>query len=258
MAQEPQSLAGRHAVVTGAGQGIGAAIAEILAEQGTRVSLMGRTREPLEALAAKLPRAQPIVCDVTSEDSVRQAFTQAWEQAGAPAVLVNNAGAAASAPFMKTEMAQWRWMLDVNLIGCVLCTQQVLPAMAEAGYGRVVNIASTAALKGYAYVSAYCASKHAVLGLTRTLALEYARKGVTVNAVCPGYTNTGMMQQTIQNIMDKTGRGEEAAYRELTRMNPQARLIEPREVAASVLGLCRPGTDSITGQAISVSGGETM
>lgn len=251
-------LANTHALVTGGGRGIGAAIATVLSEHGARVSLLGRSYDLLEKQAQGLPRAQALSCDVTDAEGVVEAFAKARERFGDVHLLINNAGAAESSPFLRTSLNQWRRLLDVNLIGTVLCTQQVLPAMIEASYGRIINVASTAGQIGYAYVSAYCATKHAVLGLTRSLALELARKGVTVNAVCPGYADTDMSSDTVARIIDKTGRSEEDALAALTRVNPQGRLVQPREVAMAVLGLCLPDTDAITGQAISISGGEVM
>lgn len=252
-------LKGAHALVTGGGRGIGAAIAAVLSENGAKVTLVGRKRQPLEKQAGQLPQpARAQVCDVTEEAAVEDAFAEAGKQFGPVSILVNNAGAAESAPFLKTEPEQWRRHLEVNLMGTVLCTRQALPAMTEAGYGRVINVASTAAQTGYAYVSAYCASKHAVLGLTRSLALEYARKGVTVNAVCPGYADTDMADDSVNRIMEKTGRNREEALSALTRVNPQGRLVQPREVGMAVLGLCLPDTGAITGQAISISGGEVL
>ncbi len=186
------------------------------------------------------------------------AFDAARGGFGPVHLLVNNAGQAHSAPFAKTSIELWRQMLDVNLTGSFLCSQAALPDMLAAGFGRIVNVASTAGLVGYQYVSAYVASKHGVIGLTRSLALELARKPVTVNAVCPGYTETDIVAGTIANIAAKTGRSAEQARAELTRSNPQGRLVQPQEVANAVAWLCLPGSEAITGQAISVSGGEVM
>lgn len=256
MTQAP--LEGRHAVVTGGGTGIGAAIASRLTELGAVVTLMGRRREALENRAAALPGARAIVCDVTDEEAVARAFAEAAESSGAVGILVNNAGAARSSPFLETVADDFRAMLEVNCLGAAACMRAVLPDMLRAGHGRIVNIASTAAIKGYAYVSAYCAAKHAMVGLTRAVALETARKGVTVNAVCPGYTNTDLVEESVARIVEKTGRSAEDARRALERSNPQGRLIEPEEVAAAVAWLCLPGSDAITGQAIAVAGGEVM
>jgi 3-hydroxybutyrate dehydrogenase len=252
------ALDGRHAVVTGGGRGIGAAVARALADAGAKVTLMGRSEAPLQERAAALAAAQAVRCDVTDEAGVAAAFATATQTFGPAAILVNNAGAAASAPLLSTSLELFRSMLEVNLIGTFLCSRAALPDMLEAGFGRIVNIASVAGLKGAAYVSAYCAAKHGVIGLTRALALETATKGITVNAVCPSYTDTDMARAAIANIVDKTGRSAKQAETELVKKNPQGRLIRPEEVAAAVLWLCGPGTDAITGQAIALAGGEVM
>jgi NAD(P)-dependent dehydrogenase (short-subunit alcohol dehydrogenase family) len=255
----PQDLQGRHALVTGAARGIGAAIARTLAQDGARLTLLGRKRETLEALAAQLPGQHGfVVADVADERQVRAAFEQARAARGPVTILVNNAGQAESAPFAKTSLALWQRMLEVNLTGTFLCTQAALPDMLAAGSGRIVNIASTAAQKGYAYVAAYVAAKHGVLGLTRSLALELARKDITVNAVCPGYTETDILRESIANVVAKTGRSEEQARAEFASGNPQGRIVQPQEVADAVRWLCSDGASAITGQAISVSGGEVM
>ena len=254
-------LAGQHAVVTGGGRGIGAAIAQALAEHCARVTLMGRSRDVLLSQAAKLGShapSQAIEVDVTEPESVKRAFAAAAAEFGPTAILINNAGQAASAPFDKTDMAMWRRLIDVNLTGTFLCSQAVVPGMLKAGHGRIVNIASIAGLAGAAYVTAYCASKHGVVGLTRSLAIELARKNITVNAVCPGYVETDMVRTAVANIVAKTGRSAAEAEAELTRRNPQGRILQPQEVANAVLWLCLPGSEAITGQAISVSGGEVM
>lgn len=254
-----KSLEGRHALVTGAARGIGAAIAHTLAEEGARLTLLGRKREALEALARELPGEHGcVVADVADEAQVRAAFAEARGARGPVTILVNNAGQAESAPFAKTSLQLWRQMLDVNLTGTFLCTQAALPDLLEADGGRIVNIASTAAQKGYAYVAAYVAAKHGVLGLTRSLALELARRNITVNAVCPGYTETDILRESIANVVAKTGRSEEQARAEFAAGNPQQRIVQPQEVADAVRWLCGDGAASITGQAISVSGGEVM
>jgi NAD(P)-dependent dehydrogenase (short-subunit alcohol dehydrogenase family) len=251
-------LRDKHAVITGGGTGIGAAIAAALAADGARLTLMGRRPEPLEAEAATLPQARGVSCDVTDPASVAVAFDKAQVALGLIDILVNNAGAAETAPFHKLDIQHWRRMMAVNLEGVFNCTRAVYDEMRGRGWGRIVNVASTAALKGYAYVSAYCAAKHGVLGLTRALALEAAQSGVTINAVCPGYTDTDIVRDAVKNIAEKTGRSAEAATAELTRVNPQGRLIQPSEVADSVAWLCRSESASITGQAIVVAGGEVM
>ncbi len=252
-------LAGRTAAVTGAGRGIGAAICETLARLGADIVLIGRHRETLSATAEGLRArhgvaATPLVADVTDAGSVAAAFAEA----GSVAILVNNAGAARSAPFHRTDDTLWREMLDVNLWGAVHCTRAALPAMLQAGHGRIVNVASTAGITGFAYVTAYCAAKHALVGLTRSLALETAKKGVTVNAVCPGYTDTDIVRETVANITSKTGRSDADARAELAAHNPQGRIIAPAEVAEAVAWLCLDTSGSITGQSIAIAGGEVM
>ncbi len=245
-------------MVTGGGRGIGAAIAGRLAGLGAGVTLMGRDRTRLEAAAAALPRARAIPCDVTDEAAVGRAFAEATEQAGEPEILVNNAGAVETAPLAKTTLDQFRRMLEVNLTGAFLCSRAAMPAMTAAGFGRIVNIASTAGLKGYAYVSAYCAAKHGLVGMTRALALEAAATRVTVNAVCPGYTDTDMVHAAVAAIAAKTGRRQSEARNALIEANPQGRLIRPDEVANAVAWLCQPASEAVTGQAIVVAGGEVM
>jgi NAD(P)-dependent dehydrogenase (short-subunit alcohol dehydrogenase family) len=246
-------LLGRHAVVTGASRGIGAAIAGALARLGAEVTLLGRDKAALEA-RAKTVGGRVAVADVTDATAVAGAFGR-----GGPAdILVNNAGVAKSAPFARTDDAMWREALDVNLWGAIHCTRAALPAMLEAGWGRIVNVASTAGITGFAYVTAYCAAKHALVGLTRSLAMETAKKGVTVNAVCPGYTDTDVVASAVANIVAKTGRTADEARAELAAHNPQGRIIAPEEVAEAVAFLCLPTSSSITGQAIAVAGGEVM
>ncbi len=255
----PQPLTGKHAVVTGGGRGIGASIAAELARAGANITLMGRNRAKLEAQARRLDTEIHVeTCDVTDPEDVQRAFGGASRALGEVSILVNNAGQAESQPFAKTDLGLWQRMLAVNLTGTFLCTQAALPGMLGAGWGRVVNVASTAGLRGYPYVSAYCAAKHGVIGLTRSLSLELARKNITVNAVCPGYTQTEMLEASVANIVHKTGRSAAEARAELARANPQGRLVEPEEVAQAVVWLCLPGSAALTGQAIAVAGGEVM
>jgi NAD(P)-dependent dehydrogenase (short-subunit alcohol dehydrogenase family) len=226
-----------------------------MTEAGARVTLMGRNAEKLQDKAEELG-ADIQVADVTDRSQVATAFAAAARQNDTVTILVNNAGAAEAAPFGKMDDELWDKLIAVNLTGVYNCTRATITAMADAGSGRVINIASTAALTGYAYVAAYCAAKHGVIGLTRALALEYARKGVTVNAVCPGYTNTDIVENAIDKIVAATGRSRDEALAELVKVNPLRRLIEPEEVAAAVAWICEQ--ESITGQAIAVAGGEVM
>lgn len=260
-ANEHLPLARRHALVTGAGRGIGLAIARTLLRQGACVTITGRTMGTLEASAAQLDAPGAVhwvTMDVADQASVAAAFTSAHERFGPVAILVNNAGQASAAPFLKTTAAIWQQMLAVNLGGTWHCMQAALPAMLEARWGRIVNVASTAGMTGYPYVSAYCAAKHGVVGLTRALALEVANKGVTVNAVCPGFTDTDIVRDAVANIVAMTGRSEQQARDELASNNPQRRLVRPEEVADAVAWLCMPGASAMNGQAIAVAGGEVM
>ncbi len=253
--------AARHVVVTGAGRGIGAAIATRLAADGARLTLMGRDLAALDAFAALLPasaRAATCRCDVADVASVDAAFAQARAAHGPISVLVNNAGQAASAPLGRTTDALWQQMLAVNLTGTFNCTRATLPDLLAAGAGRIVNIASTAGQRGYAYVAAYAAAKHGVIGLTRSLALEVAARGITVNAVCPGYTDTDLLKESVANVVAKTGRSPDEARASFAKVSPIGRIVDPREVAEAVAWLCSDAAAAVTGQSISISGGEVM
>jgi NAD(P)-dependent dehydrogenase (short-subunit alcohol dehydrogenase family) len=245
-------ITGRQAIVTGGGTGIGLAVAEALTRAGARVTVTGRRAAPLRAAVEAGRAAGFETADVTEPG----AFAAALARAGGAAILVNAAGAAESAPFLRTDDDLWERMLRVNLLGAAAAARAALPAMLEAGWGRVVNIASTAALRGYPYVTAYTAAKHGLVGLTRALALEVATKGVTVNAVCPGFTETDIVAESVARITAKTGRSEAEARAELARHNPQARLVQPEEVAAAVAFLCSDAASAINGRALAVDGGE--
>ena len=251
------TLADQHAVVTGGARGIGAAISTSLARSGARVTILGRDQAVLDKHAASLgDHAVALKCDVSDAASVKDAFRKARDKSGSPQILVNNAGQAKSEKFQKTTRELWDRMLSVNLTSVFLCTQEVLPAMLEAQRGRIVNVASTAGLSGASRLSAYAAAKHGVVGLTRSLALETAKFGITVNAVCPGYTDTDMTEQGVRELMEGKRISPDEARAMILRVIPRGVLTTPEEVANAVLWLCGPGASSVTGQALVVSGGE--
>lgn len=263
MTNHTQSLQPRHAVVTGASRGIGAAIARQLAQAGAHLTLIGRSRESLAKIATELQahtRVHIEVVDVTDNVAVQAAMQRAEQALGPIHILVNNAGQATSQPFEKTDFEMWQAMLNINLTGTYTCTHAALPSMLKAAAagtpGRIIHIASTAGLQGYAYVSAYTAAKHGVIGLTKALALELARKNITVNALCPGYTETDIVQTAIDNIVAKTDKTAQQARDTLAAGNPQQRLVQPEEIAQAVVWLCSLGSGAINGQAIAIDGGE--
>ncbi|UGV25677.1 SDR family oxidoreductase [Rhodopseudomonas boonkerdii] len=244
-----------HALVTGGGRGIGRAIAASLVQAGATVTIMGRNRAVLDEVIAAGDAHHALSADVSDQAAMQAVIAEAANRQPID-ILVANAGAAESAPFLKSDAALFQCMMDVNFMGVVHAVHAVLPDMVARRQGRIIAVASTAGLKGYGYVSAYVAAKHAVIGLVRSLALEVATKNVTVNAVCPGFTETDLLEGSIDNIMSKTGRTREQAIAELAKHNPQGRLVQPAEVADAVLWLCGAGAGSITGQSIAVAGGE--
>lgn len=253
-------LEGRGAVVTGGGRGIGRAVAEALADAGARVVVAARTESEIREVAGGLREAghdaHAVACDVTDPASVEALAAEAARRLGEVDILVNNAGVAHSEPLHHLTLEEWNRVLAVNATGTFLSTRAFLPAMVERGWGRVVMVASVAGLTGARYVAAYAASKHAVLGFTRSVAEEVAGRGVTVNAVCPGYVDTDMTRGAIARIVEKTGRSREEVLKSIADRSPQGRLIRPAEVAHAVLSLCAEEAAGITGEALVVDGGE--
>ena len=242
-----------HAVITGGGRGLGAVIAKAFDSAGITTTLLGRDQKGLQEVTGRLHRASCLKLDVTDPEAVHAIFSGLSNID----ILVNNAGIAPSSPFSRHTLEDWRSSFAVNVDGAFYCTQAAIGSMLERNSGRVINIASTSALKGYAYVSGYVASKHALLGLTRALATEYAGTNLTFNAICPGFAETDLLTQSIDNIVSKTGRSEREARKTLASNNPQKRFIQPEEIAATAMWLISDAASSVTGQAISVSGGET-
>jgi NAD(P)-dependent dehydrogenase (short-subunit alcohol dehydrogenase family) len=245
-------LSGRTALITGGGSGLGADLARSLAEAGATVWIAGRRKAPLEAMAAEHERIHAVEADVTDEASVKAMF----DTVGPCDIVIANAGASASVPFTRTDLDTWRQMIDVNLTGAFLTLREGALRLKGADWGRLIAVASTAGLKGYGYVSAYSAAKHGVIGMVKSAALEMARTGITVNALCPGFLDTEMTDRSAANIAEKTGMTPEDARAQLEAMSPQRRLIRPEEVTAAALWLCGPGSEGMTGQAIAIAGGE--
>jgi NAD(P)-dependent dehydrogenase (short-subunit alcohol dehydrogenase family) len=248
-------LANRHALVTGGGTGIGAAIAAAAAAAGAAVSIAGRRKAPLDAVAARLKTVTAVTADVTRETDCAAMVQAARAVHGPIDIVIANAGMAESAPAGKIDLAHWQRMIDVNLTGAFLTVRATLSDVTRKAGGRIIFVASTAGLKGYPYVAAYCASKHGVVGLMRALSVELAGKGVTVNAVCPGYTETPLLDASVDRISAKTGHAAADARAALAKDNAHGRLITPDEVAQTVLWLCSPAAQSINGQAIAIAGG---
>lgn len=246
------ALSGKSAFVTGGGSGVGAVIAQMLAGAGASVTICGRRAEALQTVATTHPGIRTVVADITDEAAISTAIA-----AASPDIVIANAGASASAPFVRTELADFEQMMRVNLTGTFLTLREGARAMREKPWGRLIAIASTAGIKGYPYVAPYAAAKHGVLGMVKSVALELVRKGITANAICPGFLDTEMTTRSIANIVEKTGRTPEEARASLKATNPMHRLVPPEDVARAVLWLCAEGSDMVTGQAISVSGGET-
>ena len=250
-------LDGRHALITGGGTGIGAAIARALAGEGAAVSLVGRRQEPLDKVAKGLPKANAIIADITKQNECEAMVASARKAAGPIDIVIANAGAAESAPACKISADHWRRIIDVNLTGAFFTVQAALADVTRKDAGksrRIVFTASTAGLKGYPYVAAYVAAKHGVVGLARALAAELTPSGVTVNAVCPGFTDTPLLDASAAAISAKTGRSRDDARAALAKDNADGRLITPEEVAAKVLWLCSPAADAVNGEAILIGG----
>jgi NAD(P)-dependent dehydrogenase (short-subunit alcohol dehydrogenase family) len=251
------NLTGKHALVTGGGSGIGAAIAFALANAGASVTICGRRLPDLEFTAERHPNIHPQAADVTEEISIKKLYQQAQKARGKFSIVVASAGAAESAPAEEVSQKLWDQILDVNLKGAFFSVKPALVGMREQKWGRIVFVASTAGLKGYPYVAPYVAAKHGVVGLARALALETAKAGITVNAVCPGFTETSLLDQAVSHIAATTKRGEADVRKMLEANSPQGRFFQPQETADAVLWLCDDASAGITGQAISISGGET-
>ena len=255
-------FSGKVTLITGASYGLGEQFAYAFAEAGSDLILTARSEDALAMVAEKCRvkgrKVTAITGDVSVETDVLNVITRGIEEHDRVDVLINNAGIGKSAPFHRLDSSLWNDVIGLNLTGTFLCTQQVFSDMREAGYGRIVNISSTVGLRGYPYIAAYCASKHGVVGLTRTLALETIKKGITVNAICPGYTDTDLVSEAVDSIVDKTGKDRNEIQTEIDNMSPMGRMVDPEEVAEATAWICLPSSASITGQAIVIAGGAVM
>ncbi len=254
------SLKGRGAVITGGGRGIGKAIARYLAEEGASIVVTARSTDQIEAVAAELRadgfEAQAVTCDVADEEAVQVMADEARGLLGTVDILVNNAGIAPSNPVKRLTLEEWNRVQSINVTGTFLCTRAFLQGMLDRQWGRIINIASVAGLRGSKYISAYCASKHAQIGFTRAVADEVADQGVTVNAICPGYVDTPMTEYSVVQITEKAGVSPEEALQHILATSPQKRLIRPEEIAAVAVMLCRKDGEGISGQAIAIDQGQ--
>lgn len=245
-------LSGKNAFVTGGGSGVGATIALELARAGAKVTICGRRPAPLDAIAGQHANITSTVCDITDEAAIRKAIVVC-----APDIVIANAGVSESGPFARTELAAFERMISVNLTGTFLTFREGVKAMQDKPWGRLIAISSTAGIKGYPYVASYAAAKHGVVGMVKSVALELARRGITANAICPGFLDTDMTERSIAKIVETTGRTSCQARTSLENTNPMHRLVPPEDVARAVLWLCSDGSDMVTGQTIAISGGET-
>ena len=256
-------LNGHHALITGGSRGIGASISNALAALGADITIISRDIDKLKLQARHLEKEFKSSvfytgADITDEIQIKDSFAKSVDSLGPINILINNAGIGKSMPFHKMNLEFWNKTISLNLTSTFLCTQQVYETMRKDLYGRIVNISSTVGLRGYPYITAYAASKHAVMGFTKSLALECVKKGITVNAICPGYTETDLVTDAIDNIVQASGKDVDEVKTEIENMSPMGRLIQPEEVAESTAWLCLPSSSSITGQAIVVAGGAVL
>ncbi len=256
-------LNGHHALITGGSRGIGASISNALGALGANITIISRDFDKLKLQARHLEREFKCSvfytsADITDKNQINESFANSVDANGPINILINNAGIGKSMPFHKMDLEFWNKTISLNLTSTFLCTQQVYATMRNDGYGRIVNISSTVGLRGYPYITAYAASKHAVMGFTKSLALECVKKGITVNSICPGYMATDLVTDAIDNIVQASGKDVDEVKTEIENMSPMGRLIKPEEVAESTAWLCLPSSSSITGQAIVVAGGAVI